>query len=376
MNQILKLIIAVILILTISPKYTFATTPSTKTISMSEEQKTYNNIVKSLQNAESSATFNASSISYKDIGSLAAKAVANNPSISYYNGLTAFSDGTIIFKYEGNRKAILEKNKKVETEVNRIIKEKIKKGMSEIEKVKTIHDYLVLTVAYDYENFVKNNVSEDSFEAFGALINKVAVCDGYTKSMALLLNKIGIQTIQVSGSGNGGSHSWNMVKIEGQYYHIDTTWDDPVPNKPESVQYNYFLKNNKQLKVDHQWDETAYPIANSSKYNYFHNMSKLVEKDGMYYYSDSKDNQIYKMDKKTLKKTKVLGDRAPYFTIHGQWIYYSNYSNGGYLYKVKLNGKEKKQINSKQSEVMFIKDNVLYYQDIKSKKNLKLVVPV
>ena len=373
MNQVLKLLIAVILVLTISPKYTFAAT-SSKTISLSEEQITYNNIVKSLQSAEPNTTFNSTSISYKEIGSLVTKAVANNPSISYYNGVTAFSNGTINFKYKSNRQAILEKNKKVETEVNRIIKEKIKKDMSEIEKVKTIHDYLVLSVAYDYENFVKNSVPQDSFEAYGALINKVAVCDGYTKSMALLLNKIGIQTIQVSGIGNGGNHSWNMVKIEGRYYHIDTTWDDPVPNKPESVQYNYFLKNNKQLKVDHQWDETAYPIANSSKYNYFHDMSNVVEKDGMYYYSDIKDNLIYKMDKKTLKKTKVLGDRAPYFAIHGQWIYYSNYSNSGYLYKVKLNGKEKKQINSKQSEVMYIKDNVLYYQDIKSKKNLKLVL--
>lgn len=372
MNQTFKLFIAIVLMFSISPTHIFAAAPSSKTISKSEEQTTYENIVKSLLNAESSTTFNPSNTSYKDIGSLVTKAIANNPSISYYNGLTAFSNGTINFKYEGNRQAILEKNKKVEVEVDRIIKEKIKKDMSDFEKVKTIHDYLVLSVAYDYENFLKNNVSHDSYEVYGALINKVAVCDGYTKAMALLLNKVGVHTLQVSGSGNGGNHSWNMVKIDGQYYHVDTTWDDPVPNKPGSVQYNYFLKNDKQLKVDHQWDETAYPIANSSKYSYFHNMNTMVEKDGMYYYSDATDNLLYKMDKKTLKKSKVLGDRAPYFVIHGQWIYYSNYSNGGNLYKVKLNGKEKMQINSDHSEAMYVKDNVLYYKDIKSKKILKL----
>ncbi|MEK3978662.1 DUF5050 domain-containing protein [Psychrobacillus sp. FSL K6-2836] len=374
MNQIFKLIIAIVLILTISPMYTFAATPSPKTVIKSEEQKTYDNIIKSLQNVESSTTFNSNKISYKEIGNLVNKAVANNPSISYYNGLTAFSNGNINFKYKGDRQSILEKNKKVNAEVNKIIKEKIKKDMSDLEKVKAIHDHLVLSVAYDYDNFLINNVSHDSFEAYGALINKVAVCDGYTKSMALLLNKVGVQTIQVTGSGNGGNHSWNMVKIDGQYYHVDTTWDDPIPNKPESVHYNYFLKNNKQLKVNHQWNETAYPIATSSKYQYFHNMNAMVEKDGQYYYADSKDNLLYKMDKKTLKKTKVLADRAPYFTIQGQWLYYSNYSNGGYLYKVKLDGKGKMQINSSQSEVRFIKDNILYYQDIKSKKNLKLVL--
>lgn len=374
MNHIFKVLIAIVLLLSITPKHIFAAAPSSMTISKSEEQTAYDNIVKSLQNVESNTTFNASKVSYKDIGKIVNQAVANNPSISYYNGLTASSNGTINFKYKADRKVILEKNKKVNAEVDRIIKENIKKDMSDLEKVKSIHDYLVLSVAYDYDNFLKNNVSDDSYEAYGALINKIAVCDGYTKSMALILNKVGVQTIQITGIANGGNHSWNMVKIGGQYYHVDTTWDDPVPNKPGSVHYNYFLKNTKQLKVDHQWDETAYPVATSSKFNYFHNMNNMVEKDGMYYYSDSKDNLLYKMDKKTLKKTKVLGDKAPYFAIQGQWIYYSNYSNGGYLYKVKLNGKEKKQINSIHSEVMFIKENILYYQNTKTKKNLKLVL--
>lgn len=374
MNYIFKLLIAIVLLLSITPMHIFAAAPSSMTITKSEEQTAYDNIVKSLLNAETNTTFNASKISYKDIGKIVNQAVANNPSISYYNGLTASSNGTINFKYKDDRKVILEKNKKVNMEVDRIIKENIRKGMSDLEKVKSIHDYLVLSVAYDYDNFLKNNVSDDSYEAYGALINKIAVCDGYTKSMALILNKLGVQTIQVTGIANGGNHSWNMVKIDGQYYHVDTTWDDPVPNKPGSVHYNYFLKNTKQLKVNHQWDETAYPVATSSKFNYFHNMNNMVEKDAMYYYSDSKDNLLYKMDKKTLKKTKVLGDKVPYFAIQGQWIYYSNYSNGGYLYKVKLNGKEKKQINSIHSEVMFIKDNILYYQNTKTKKNLKLVL--
>ncbi|MCZ8539044.1 DUF5050 domain-containing protein [Psychrobacillus psychrodurans] len=374
MNHIFKLLIAIVLLLSITPMHIFAAAPSSMTITKSEEQTAYDNIVKSLLNAETNTTFNASKISYKDIAKIVNQAVANNPSISYYNGLTASSNGTINFKYKADRKVILEKNKKVNMEVDRIIKENIRKGMSDLEKVKSIHDYLVLSVAYDYDNFLKNNVSDDSYEAYGALINKIAVCDGYTKSMALILNKVGVQTIQVTGIANGGNHSWNMVKIDGQYYHVDTTWDDPVPNKPGSVHYNYFLKNTKQLKVNHQWDETTYPVATSSKFNYFHNMNNMVEKDGMYYYSDSKDNLLYKMDKKTLKKTKVLVDKVPYFAIQGQWIYYSNYSNGGYLYKVKLTGKEKKQINSIHSEVMFIKDNILYYQNTKTKKNLKLVL--
>jgi len=368
MKQLMKVILGIILIASIFPMQTFArSTISTKSFS-NEEQKTYNNILKSLQNVEASTYFNSSEVRPEEIGAIVNKVVEDHPEIFYYNGATTFSTGTIKFKYDGSKQSILKKKNKIDAEVKRIINVKIKKNMSDIEKIKAIHDYLVLSVKYDYKNHRKDKVSRDSYEVFGALVNKVAVCDGYSKSMQLLLNNVGVETIVVTGSSKGESHSWNMVKINGEYYHIDTTWDDPIPNKTGVVNYHYFLLSNAQLKKDHSWKEKEFPNANSEKYRYFHNMGNVIEKSGTYYFSNNKNDQLFKMDKKSNKQLKVVNDRVPFLAVYGQWIYYSNYSDGGYLYKVKLNGQNKTKIKSTHVVDLYVKSKVLYYKENESGK--------
>ena len=356
------------------PLHSLAATPPTTTIQSAAKQQATNSIVKSLLNVEASTTFDPKIISYKEVGALVNKAVENNPAIFYYKGVTSSSDGKIYFKYDGSKQTILDKKKKIDAQVNNILKTVIKKDMRSVDKVKAIHDYLVSTVAYDYDNLKKNTIPSDSYSIYGALIRKVAVCDGYSKSMQLLLNKVGVETLYISGSSKGLGHSWNMVKLDGAYYHIDTTWDDPVPNKPGYANYNYFLLTNAGMKKDHQWNEKAYPVATNTKYSYFQTMNKMTELNGYYYYSSAKDNVLYKMDKKTLKTAKVIPDRAPYFAIYGQWIYYSNYSNGGYLYKVKLDGKGKTKVNSTRVEDLYTVKNVLYFKNYQTKKNQSITL--
>lgn len=370
MKQIIRLIIVAFLTIGIFSIQSFATDASSIGELSKEQQKTYNSIEDSLLKVESSATFNPNEVNYMEIGDLVNKVIENNPAIFYYASVTASSDGTINFTYTDNKQTILDKKKKIDDEVERVLKTTIQKNMTDLEKVKRIHDYLVLSVAYD---MTTKNIPKDSFEVYGALINKVAVCDGYTKSMQLLLNKVGVETILVSGASKGVNHSWNIVKIDDEYFHVDATWDDPVPNKPY-VNYNYFLVTNEQLKKDHQWDEKAYPIVKNDNYSYFHVMEKMIEKDGSYYYVNSKDSLLYKMDKKSGKISKVMNDKAPYFIISGQWIYYSNYSNGGYLYKVKLDGNGKSQINSIHVEDLYMKDNVLHFKENKTNKNRTLLL--
>lgn len=363
----MKLIIAIILMVSIFPLQTLAkSTFSTKNLS-NEEQNAYNNILKSLLNVEASASFNSKELSIEEIGPIINRVVKDHPEIFYYNGATAFSTGKINFKFDDSKQTILKKKNKIDTEVKHILKENVKKNMSDIEKIKAIHDYLVLSVKYDA-------ISKDSYEVYGALINKVAVCDGYSKSMQLLLNKVGVDTIIVTGSSKGQSHSWNMVKINGGYYHVDTTWDDPIPNKTGVVNYHYFLLSNEQLKKDHKWKEEEFPNASSEKYSYFHRMSNMIEKNGAFYYSNNTNNLLYKMDKRSNKHLKVVTDRAPFLAIHGQWIYYSNYSNGGHLYKVKLNGKDKTKIKSTHVIDLYVKGKVLHYKESKSgnKRQLSL----
>jgi hypothetical protein len=85
----------------------------------------------------------------------------------------------------------------------------------------------------------------------------------------------------ISGNGyrDGGleSHAWNLVKIGGNYYHLDVTWNDPVvENGPERVLYTYFNLNDKEIQKDHSWETGAYPQCVSDQFNYYIYNKKYV----------------------------------------------------------------------------------------------------
>ncbi len=150
-----------------------------------------------------------------------------------------------------------------------IISEIIKKGMTDYEKEKAIHDYLVLNLVYDEET-LNNPIggNKDSYTAYGALFNKTAVCSGYSGAASILLTLEGIENYEL----HSDTHSWNLVKIGEGYYHLDVTWDDPVPDRPEEVQYDFFnLTDAEMVKIkQHDWkDKEKYPKANAREYNYF-----------------------------------------------------------------------------------------------------------
>ena len=142
--------------------------------------------------------------------------------------------------------------------VKKIIKaEKINKLDSDVAKVKAVHDYLVLNSKYDYNNYLNGTVPSVSYEAYGVLVLKTGVCDSYRKAFQLFMDALKIPCEGVSGTGNGGAHAWNIVTLDGERYHIDVTWDDPVPDKEGFVRYDYFLVDDATMKKDHAWDASV-----------------------------------------------------------------------------------------------------------------------
>ena len=118
-----------------------------------------------------------------------------------------------------------------------------------------IHDYLVENIDYD-----QDYSSIGSYSMYGALIDKECVCEGYAKTLKYLLNAANIpcEIIQgqaTSSSGKTESHAWNIVYLEGKWYYIDATWDDPIiigeGTVAKSVQYQYFLKGSDDMSGDH-----------------------------------------------------------------------------------------------------------------------------
>lgn len=118
-------------------------------------------------------------------------------------------------------------------------------------KVKAIHDYIVSNVAYD-EAMTK-------FTAYEALTEGKTVCQGYALLMQAMFEEADIPSIIVEGEAGGMLHAWNMVQLDGKWYHIDATWDDPLPDRGAQVRYTYYLRTDAEMRMDHSWKSDNIP---------------------------------------------------------------------------------------------------------------------
>ena len=143
----------------------------------------------------------------------------------------------------------------VNSEVTAILKDIIKVSMNDYQKEKAIHDYIVTHVAYD--------TTLKMYSAYDALKSGLTVCSGYAQLAYKMLNEAGIETKIVVGTGHGENHAWNLVKLDNVWYHLDCTWDDPVPDLKGRILYNYYNLNDKKMAEDHNWEKLDYPMASN-----------------------------------------------------------------------------------------------------------------
>lgn len=111
--------------------------------------------------------------------------------------------------------------------------------------IKKIHDYIIKNVTYD-EEYEQSNIITESNKATGALINKKALCSGYSDAFALFMDKINIPNFEITSE----EHEWNAIYFNRKWYHVDTTWDDDEINAFNTT--NFFIINTKEL---HQIDD-------------------------------------------------------------------------------------------------------------------------
>ena len=137
---------------------------------------------------------------------------------------------------------------------------------SEYQTVVNYHDYIVHNTAY---GFLTGEEEQYSYKAYGALLRNKAVCNGYAEAMELLLLCSGLDTYMVVGNTTEGAHAWNIVKIDGEWYHVDTTWDDPLPDMGESGLHMYLNVDDTTMQMTHNWNEEAYPECTSMDMNYY-----------------------------------------------------------------------------------------------------------
>lgn len=99
-------------------------------------------------------------------------------------------------------------------------------GMTDLQKAIVLHDYLAVNCEYDYENYQANTLPGESYSAYGVFAKRTAVCQGYALAYKYLLNQEGIDCYMVTSDKM--NHAWNLIKLDGKYYQVDVTWDDPV----------------------------------------------------------------------------------------------------------------------------------------------------
>lgn len=149
----------------------------------------------------------------------------------------------------------------INKKLDQMIKENITPNMSDEDKIKALHDYIINSTEYDK---VRNDTGSSSFKsntAYGALIENKAICSGYADAMSLLLDKLGIKNFKIASK----THVWNAVYINNQWLHLDLTWDDPVSERGPILDHKYFLITTDELvKADgddidtHVFDKTVY----------------------------------------------------------------------------------------------------------------------
>jgi len=211
-----------------------------------------------------------------------------------FTGVKHFSSGlkysisgtemTLTFSYNYSKSEFDKKLDKVKAALNKaryIVASRISAKMTEFEKELTLHDYIVNNTRYDYENYLKGTLPADSFEEYGCLVLGVAVCEGYAQAMKLLCDLAGIECIIVTGysdiTGSRIEHAWNIVKIEGDYYHVDVTNDDPVSvDGTDILSHAYFNLTDNEMKAGFEWDTAKYPACTSTKNSYFNKFNMVV----------------------------------------------------------------------------------------------------
>ena len=137
--------------------------------------------------------------------------------------------------YDVSYLSSLEQEEKVDEEVSNLLKSLDLSNKTDYQKVKAIYDYICSNVTYDHDNLNDESYSL-KYTAYAALINKTAVCQGYASLFYRLALGAGVDTRVISGEA-GGPHAWNIVKLNGKYYNLDSTWDAGRST------YAYFLKN-------------------------------------------------------------------------------------------------------------------------------------
>ena len=234
-----------------------------------------------------SNSFNYSNIDRNvDIMKVIQTVLGDNPTVIYFNKTQIQIEQSIMGKkvlLSGamSKPQVEKMNTALDAETNRVI-ETIKSSLptrhDDYSLLLKLYEHLQTSVKYDRQELLANSKgvspNPSSHNAYGALVNKMAVCDGFSSAFVLLAHRFGIESMLVIGksayeSVTLTSHAWNIVEMQDKHYHIDVTWDARGFDNFEEFSYAYFALSDQEAARDHLWDRNSTPACLDNDLSYY-----------------------------------------------------------------------------------------------------------
>ena len=231
-----------------------------------EEKELYNSILGDLGTLQDKMPLKTDAAAYEKILKTIRVENLAFPHVTKY--WTEYNNGEfeVIVTYRMTADEISSMNMAAEKAAKEIVAQ-LTPDMDDYEKLKFFHDYLVLNCETDKSYAFSDTV-------YGALVEKKALCEGYSKAFAYLCNLAGIENVIVTGK-TYVPHMWNMVKVNGNWYHVDVTWDKPEDQLhaifPGVILYQHFMVTDSVITNTHTMDSAPFspPQAFGTAENYF-----------------------------------------------------------------------------------------------------------
>ena len=361
MKKIISVVLCVVIILTLFSFTASAVGPS------SSQLKCENDIVNAITNMKtvvdvSKYGFKCSvqnNIAYcPEVDDILSKIYYNHPELNFYvdtNGYTyEHRSGKMLklhIKYTMDKETVITKRKYL-ADWAAYMHSLINPNWSDMQKTLFIHDYIVARYYYDNRYFTGGGEIHGMLEMFE---EGTGVCQAYAYAMLYFLRTEGIKSYMAISLED--DHGWNVVKIDGRWYHVDATHDDPVFNKYYTldslgrVLHNKFLLSDVEINdgahdnwcIPFKIDETIVCQKYTGPSIYKEALTSMVPmSDGYWYYLD------YDYSNGGLRRTKNFTTSELVYSMDSFWNtsnnYYSSYYTGLFAYNGNLFFTDERQL--------------------------------
>ena len=256
-------------------------------------QSAYDVLVAAIRNHEDTAILDASIC--KDIFKVAEAIEYDHPELFWYKSCSV-SGTTVNLTYGASAEEVEVLQRRIDEVVPKYL-EGIDDTMSAYDVALRVHVNVIASV--DYDTIALNRQQQEGGPAkdkidylrtiCGVFLDGKAVCEGYARAMQYLLQKCGIECAEAAGyirkeTGEcDGAHAWNILKIDGDYYYLDTTWDDTSNTvqtvKTNDLGFDYFCITTDELTRTRDVDlcPTDVPSCDATRGNYYYHNDMVID---------------------------------------------------------------------------------------------------